>query len=76
MLKENLIPVEGNPDLARDPDSHAIINTNKTAYQNAIAVAKAAKAKEKKIESLENDINTIKDDITSMKEMLVQLIKG
>lgn len=76
MSNKNLVPVEGNSDLVRDPSSHAIINTNRRAYENAVAVARAAKEKEKKIKSLENDINTIKDDITSMKEMLAQLIKG
>jgi hypothetical protein len=76
MLNNEVIPVEGSSDLVRDPNSGAIINTNKTAYENALAVAKAAKEKEEKIKSLESDINTIKDDITSMKEMLLQLIKG
>ena len=32
----NFIPVEGNSDLVRDPNTDQIINTNASAYQQFI----------------------------------------
>ena len=32
----NLIPVKGNSDLVRDPNTDQIINTNRNAYQQYV----------------------------------------
>jgi len=32
----DLIPVEGNTDLVRDPNTDQIINTNQSAYQQYV----------------------------------------
>lgn len=66
----NLIPVEGERNLARDIKTNAIINTNEQEY-NAYIVRKNSTMKEKsKIETLENQINEVKDDINEIKSLL------
>ena len=39
----NLIPVEGNNDLVRDPKTDQIINTNTSAYEQYISQRKRRK---------------------------------
>ena len=71
---DNVTKVEDNPDLVRDPYSHAIVNTNKSAYKNAIAAAKAAKAKNMKLEHAEKDINNLKQEMSEIKGLLQELL--
>ena len=40
--KEEFLKVEDEPDLMRDAVSGAIVNTNRTAYERAVARAKSA----------------------------------
>lgn len=70
-----LIEVESRQDLARDPESGAIINTNKSAYKAAVNAARKRKEEAKKIESLETDINNIKQDLNDIKNLLGQLLE-
>ena len=41
-MSDNYIQVEGHPDLVRDKNSHAIINRNRSAYDQAKKRAKEA----------------------------------
>ena len=60
-MEKDYIKVEGYPDLVRDPSNGAIINTDKTAYQNYID-SKNRKIRElERIETLEKDMSEIKD---------------
>lgn len=71
---DNAKQVEDNADLVRDPYSHAIVNTNVSAYNQAIAAAKAAKAKNKKLEDAEEDINNLKQEMSEIKGLLQELL--
>lgn len=71
---DNVKKVEDNMDLVRDPYSHAIVNTNESAYNQAVAAAKAAKAKNKKLEDAEKDINNIKQEMSEIKGLLQELL--
>jgi hypothetical protein len=53
-----MIKVEGQPDLVRDPNSGAIINTNKS---NVAIIKEARKKSEERLQTLENDVSEIKD---------------
>ena len=68
-------PVEGHPDLARDVSSGAVINTNTTAYNQAIAAARKAKEKEAKLDSAISDINNVKQELDEVKGLLQELLK-
>lgn len=69
----NLIPVEGERNLARDIKTNAIVNTNEQEY-NAYIARKNSTMKEKdKIETLENQINEVKDDLNEIKCLLKKM---
>lgn len=62
----DLIPVEGNITLKRDPFSKAIINTDKNAYEKYISL-RDQKSKERE------EIESIKNDLAEVKSLLAQL---
>ena len=66
----NLIPVEGEKDLFRDPKTNAIINTNQSDYLNYINSRKMRQNEKNKIDILEKDVNSIKNDLNEIKSLL------
>lgn len=69
--------VEGYPDLARDPNSRAILNINKTEIEAARErkrLREAAKKEEQnlkaKVDKLEQDMSDIKNLLSSIAEKL------
>ncbi len=65
----NLIPVEGYNNLFRDRNTGAILNKDRSAYNNYMRM-KDQKQKEK------NEIDRIKSDIEEIKFLLKELING
>jgi len=70
----NLIPVEGERNLARDMRTNAIINTNEQEYNSYLARKKLATSEKQKIENLESQINEVKDDLNEIKMLLRRLL--
>jgi ABC-type Fe3+-citrate transport system substrate-binding protein len=68
------IKVEGKDGLVRDIKTRAIINTNKSDYQNYLNQVASVKEKQRKIEEHSQDINNIKAEISDIKQMLLMLI--
>lgn len=66
----NLIPVEGEKDLFRDPRTNAIINTNQSDYLSYINSRKMRQNEKNKIDILEKDVNSIKNDLNEIKSLL------
>ena len=56
----NLIPVEGNTDLVRDPNTDQIINTNRNSYQQYIHRREKRKIEKEKSLNIEEDIANLK----------------
>ena len=73
---ENLIPVDGNKSLFRDPQTNAIINTNKSEYESYIMRRKMHTSEQERIESIEDDLGSIKSDIDEIKFFLRRLANG
>ena len=73
---ENLIPVDGNKSLFRDPQTNAIINTNKSEYESYIMRRKMHTSEQKRIESIEDDLGSINSDIDEIKFLLRRLANG
>ena len=73
-MKEHHIPVEGNPDLARDNTSHDIINHNTGAYEQAKRRAAAAQAQRDEIRDTNREINHLKSEIHEIKNLLRELV--
>lgn len=63
----DLIPVEGNSSLKRDSFSKAIINSDKSSFDNYISL-REQKLKEKE------EIESIKSELAEVKSLLAQLI--
>ena len=70
----NLIPVEGRTNLYRDKSSGAIINTDRTAYQQHLKQIQKIQEDKNKIEKIEDDVNSIKNEISELKSLLLQLV--
>ena len=58
--------IEGQPNLVRDDDNMAIVNTDTKAYNRA----RTTKARYIKQNS---EINTLKQEVSEMKELLLQI---
>ena len=69
------LKVEGHSDLVRDNHSHAIINTNKSAYDNAKKRAEEAQRQRDEIRETNREINNLKCEMHEIKSLLKQLVK-
>ena len=74
VFKSDLIPVENREGWFRDPDSHAIVNCNKSQYDQYMASYNKRMKKDRKFETLQTDVDALKSDISDMKSMLTQLL--
>ena len=76
VFKDNLIPVTDREGWFRDPDSNAIVNCNKSAYDQYMASFNKRERKEKQFTSLQTDVDLLKSDISDMKSMLLLLVEN
>lgn len=58
-------------NFARDVETHAVINTNTTAYM----LYKQQRDKSRTVDQLAAEVNELKSDISEIKQLLGQLIK-
>ena len=66
--EKGLIKVEDHKHLGRDPESNAIVNTDRAAYEAYIkACAEASKKR--------NEVLDLKDEISELKSMLQVLVE-
>jgi len=70
------IKVQGHSDLVRDPITNAIINTNKSGYEEYISRRNMKKSETQKVQNLEDELSCIKDDIDEIKLLLRRLANG
>ena len=73
---KNYIPVEGNSDLVRDPNTDQIINTNTTAYEQYINRRKQRKLEKEKSLTIEEDLASLKSEMNEIKSLLRELVNG
>ena len=72
----NFIPVEGNTDLVRDPNTDQIINTNNSQYEQYITRRKKRKFEKEKSLSVEEDLAGLKIEMSEIKSLLKELVNG
>jgi len=70
------IKVKGYDYLIRDPRTNAIINTNKSEYNQYITQRNSKEEEEQKIQTLEFDVANIKNDLNEIKSLLRSLVNG
>ena len=68
------LKVEGYNKLVRDTKSHAIINTDRSAYQMAKKRAADAQRQRDEIRNASREINNIKCEMHEIKSMLKTLL--
>ena len=69
------VKVKGHSDLVRDPVTNAIINTNKSKYEEYISRRNIKKSETQKVQDLEDELSCIKDDLNEIKSLLKEIIK-
>jgi len=68
--------VEGHPNLIRDENSNAIVNTDSAEYTNYLSLRAKKKHGGDRIDNMENDLKDLKDDINEIKSLLRALSNG
>jgi predicted transcriptional regulator len=68
------LKVVGHNGLVRDTSSGAIINTNKTEYEEYMARMKEAEERENSISQHTVEINNIKNELQDIKSLILQLL--
>ena len=68
--------IEGHPNLIKDENSNAILNTNNSEYENYIQSRAKRKKGTDRIDTMENDLKSLKDDINEIKTLLKALSNG
>lgn len=67
--------VEGHPDLARDPNSHAILNINKTEIEAARERKKLREKLKQEEENMKAKVDALESDVRDIKNLLSQLVE-
>jgi len=68
------VKVENHPDLVRDTNSRAIVNTNMAAYEAAVNRSRAAQKQRDDLRDAVRDINNLKCEMHEIKSLLLQLV--
>ena len=68
--------VEGHTDLVRDSSTGAILNNDKSEYDNYIRMRAKRKEGTNRIDNMEDDLKSLKDDINEIKTLLKALSNG
>ena len=66
--------VEAQDNLVRDMSSNAIVNNNKSEYENFLRVSEQKYKEKKEFEKLKTDVNSIKNDLDEIKSMLKSIV--
>jgi len=62
--------VEGHPGLIRDLESNAVINNDKSAYQNYIQLREQKLKEKERLDKLENEVGEIKSLLQKLVDKL------
>jgi predicted transcriptional regulator len=68
------LKVEGHASLVRDTTTGAILNNNRTEYEEYLDRKRKAEAREAEISQHTEDINNIKNELSDIKQLLQQLV--
>ena len=74
-MMNQYVKVEGHKGLVRDMSTGAIINTNRTEYEEYMARKRLAEQREVEISKHSEDINILKNEMQEIKSMILQLLQ-
>ena len=66
--------VEAQDNLVRDMSSNAIVNNNKSEYENFLRVSEQKYKEKREFEKLKTDVNSMKNDLDEIKSMLKSIV--
>ena len=67
---------KGHKDLARDPETNAVVNVNTLEYTQYLARREVKSEKNDKIQNIEDDFANMKSELKEIKSLLKELING
>ena len=67
---KNYIKVEAQDSLVRDVSSNAIVNNNKSDYENFLRISEQKYKEKQEFKKLKSDVDGIKDDLDEIKSLL------
>jgi hypothetical protein len=70
-----LIPVKDNPDLARDPNTGAIVNINKNEIASARMRKQQRKMQQQEFQQLKDDVDDLKTNLSRIELLLTKLVE-
>ena len=70
------IKVKDHSNLARDPNTDQIINTDHTEYSQYMARRSARRKEKQKSLSVEQDLDRLKAEMGEIKSLLKELVNG
>ena len=68
--------IDGNKDLARDPQTNAVVNVNDSDYNQYISVRRTKTQKDKVIDNLEGELSDLKSEMNEIKSLVKELVNG
>ena len=67
---------KGHKDLARDPETNAVVNVNTLEYQQYLSRRNVKTEKNHKVQNMEQELANMKGDIDEIKFLLKELLNG
>lgn len=68
--------MKGNKDLARDPETNAIVNVNSLEYTQYLSRRDVKTEKNQKVQTMEEDLANVKSELNEIKSLLKELLNG
>ena len=68
--------MKGHKDLARDPETNAIINVNNLEYTQYLSRREVKIEKNQKVQTMEEDLANVKSELNEIKSLLKELLNG
>ena len=68
--------MEGHKDLARDPETNAIVNVNTLEYTQYLSRRDVKTEKNQKAQTMEQDLANVKSELNEIKSLLKELLHG
>tara|TARA_B100000902_G_scaffold398363_1_gene464869 strand:+ start:7606 stop:7827 length:222 start_codon:yes stop_codon:yes gene_type:complete len=66
--------VQGHSDLARDPKTNAIINTNTLEYDKYVSRRNVSVENNERVDEIEQNLSDLKGEINEIKSLLKELV--
>ena len=71
---KKFLKVEAQDNLVRDMSSNAIVNNNKSEYENFLKTSEQKYKEKKEFEKLKIDVTSMKNDLDEIKSMLKSIV--